>query len=340
MTVSAAPQTLVIKATLTTVGPLSIKMPKADGGRDNAFENFPVMTRGIDEAGNKQQTGYLPATTVRGFLRRAVTLRNMRAAAAAGKPYKLPQVYSEMIGQDAASEKQAGNIDLLALRQAREASPVLDLFGSGLGIKSRLKVSHFMPSVNVLPDVFTGVRKDLDDTEEALDLMDSADMSAFLGRSDSNNKRAAAAALVKQLETQVKKFDKKGEPVPADMAQALQLAKTGMEKFKDAMGDMQNSTRTIVQHCALPAGLELTGRLVIDQARERDMELLDYALNELSLKPVLGAHSARGCGEISGTFQFFNGEGKWLKTVSVGDYLPARVTVSGEAREKNTNKIK
>lgn len=316
---------IVINATITTVGPLSIRMPKPEGARDNEWDNFPVMTRGVDEAGNRQQTGYLPATTVRGFLRRAVTLRNMHNAAEAGKPYKLPQIYSEMIGQDAESEKQAGDIDLLALRQAREASPVLDLFGSGLGIKSRLKVSHFLPAVNVLPEAFTGVRKDLDDTEEALELMDPADMAAFLGRSDSNNRRAASAAVVKQLESQVRKLEKKGEPVPEDVAKALLAARAETEKFKDAMGEMQNSTRTIVQHHALPAGLPLSGRMVIDNARERDLLLLDAALNALSLRPLLGAQSARGCGEIAGQFQFFDGEGQLLKTVTVGGFQPAKI---------------
>lgn len=317
---------IVINATITTVGPLSIAMPVAEGGRENAFKNFPVMTRGVDEGGNKLQTGYLPATTLRGFLRRAVTLRNMRAAAEAGKPYRLPQVYSEMIGQDAESEKQTGEIDLLALRQAREASPVLDLFGSGLGIKSRLKVGHFLPRVNVLPEAFTAVRKDLEDTEEALDLMDQTDMNSFLGRSASNNRRAASAALVKQLESQVRRLEKKSEPVPDDTVKALDVARAEMEKFKDAMGDMQNSTRTIVTLYALPAGLELSGRLVVENARDRDFELLDHGLNELSLKPVLGAQSARGCGEIAGVFQFFDGDGKLLKTVSVGDFKLARLT--------------
>lgn len=317
---------IVINATLTTVGPLSIKMPVAEGGRENGFDNFPVMTRGVDEAGNKLQTGYLPATTLRGFLRRAVTLRNMRAAAEAGKPYRLPQVYGEMIGQDAESEKQAGDIDLLALRQARDASPVLDLFGSGLGIKSRLKVSHFLPQVNVLPEVFTGVRKDLDDTEEALDLLDPKDMTTFLGRSESNNRRAAAAAVVRQLEGQVRKLERKGEAVPEDMATALTVARAELEKYKGEMGDMQNSTRTIVQHYALPTGLELTGRLVVENARDRDLELLDYALDQFSLRPVLGAHSARGCGELAGTFHYFDQDSKLLKTVAIGNYQPARLT--------------
>jgi CRISPR type IV-associated protein Csf2 len=318
-------QKIIIKGTLKTVGPLSIKMPQAEGSRENEFGNFPVQTRGIDADGNKQRTAYLPATTLRGFLRRAATLRRMQAAADGGKPYRLPQIYSEMIGQDAESEKQAGDIDLLALQLARQASPVLDLFGSGLGIKSRLKVSHFVPSINVLPDVFTGVRKDLDDTEEAMALMDPADMNAFLGRSASNNQRAAASAVVKQLETQVRRLQKKNEPVPDDMAQALQTAKANEDKHKANMGDMRNSTRTIVQHFALPAGIELNGKIVVEHSTEQDLEMLEHGLSELSMRPVLGAHSARGCGEVEGVFQVFDQDGKLLKTVAIGDYAPARV---------------
>ena len=134
---------VIIKVVLKTEAPISIKMPVAEGARENDFENFPVMTRGVDADGNALKTGFLPATTLRGFLRRAVTLRNMRDAAKAGTPYRLPQIYAEMIGQDAESEKQSDQIDLALLKKQREASPILDLFGSGLGIKSRLKVSHF-----------------------------------------------------------------------------------------------------------------------------------------------------------------------------------------------------
>ena len=83
---------IIINAKIKTLAPLSIKMPKPEGGRENDFENFPVMTRGVDDEGNKLQTGYLPATTLRGFMRRAVTLRSMKVAADSGKPYKLSQI--------------------------------------------------------------------------------------------------------------------------------------------------------------------------------------------------------------------------------------------------------
>jgi len=97
-------KTIVINATLTTVGPLSITMPIAEGQLGNRFNNFPIVTRGMDEDGNKKQTGYLPATTLRGFLRRAIVTDQMTHAAAEGNHYTLQKAYADLIGQDAASE--------------------------------------------------------------------------------------------------------------------------------------------------------------------------------------------------------------------------------------------
>lgn len=318
-------QRVIIKVTLRTKAPLSIKMPVAEGARGNEFENFPVMTRGVDADGTKRRTGYLPATTMRGFLRRAATLQRMRKAAADGTPYKLPQIYTEMIGQDADSEKKADDIDLLAIQAARESSPVVDLFGSGLNVKSRLLVSHFCPSMDVLPEAFTGVRKDVDDTEEALALMDPQDMTSFLHRTDHNRRRAAASALVTRLERKVRQAEKKGSASADDKA-ALAAAKASEAAAEGEMGEMKVSTRQLTTHFALPAEVELHGRLVVERAKDADLELLEEGLRALSLAPVLGAQSARGCGEIEGTFEFTNEEGKLIKTVAVGGYTAARVT--------------
>lgn len=322
-------QRVIIKVTLRTKAPLSIKMPVAEGARGNEFENFPVMTRGVDADGTKRRTGYLPATTMRGFLRRAATLQRMRKAAADGTPYKLPQIYTEMIGQDADSEKKADDIDLLAIQTARESSPVVDLFGSGLNVKSRLLVSHFCPAMDVLPEAFTGVRKDVDDTEEALELMDPQDMTSFRHRTDHNRKRAAASALVTQLERKVRQAEKNSNASADDktaLADALAVAKASQAAAEGEMGEMKVSTRQLTTHFALPAEVELHGRLVVERAKDADLELLEEGLRALSLAPVLGAQSARGCGEIEGTFEFTNEEGKLLTTVSVGGYTAARVT--------------
>lgn len=317
-------KTIVINATITTVGPLSIAMPIAEGQMGNKFNNFPVVTRGLDGDGNKLQTAYLPATTFRGFLRRAIVTQQMTEAAAIGKPYTLQKAYADLIGQDAASESK-DNIDLLKLKQIREENSVLDLFGSGLGIKSRLLVSHFMPTHNVMPEVITGVRKDLEDSDGVLDLLTPEDSEKYLGRSAANSKRAAAMSVVKGLEQKVKKVTKAGEDA-TELRAALEEAKGVAGRYESDMGEMTNSSRTLTNYYVLPAGIELKGRLVIENVRNRDLPMIELALNALSHRPILGAQSARGCGEIAGALDVLI-DGVLLKKITIGGWQPATIIV-------------
>lgn len=316
-------KTIVINATLTTVGPLSITMPIAEGQMGNKYNNFPIVTRGMDEDGNKRQTGYLPATTLRGFLRRAIVTDLMTQAAEQGDHYTLQRAYADLIGQDAASEAR-DDIDLIRLRQTREENAVLDLFGSGLGIKSRLLVSHFMPTHNVLPEVITGVRKDLEDTDGVLDLISAGDRDRYLGRSAANSKRSAAVTMVKGLDARIRKAKRAGEDL-ADLEAALLAAQGIVERYESDMGDMSNSSRTLTSYFALPAGIELKGRLVIEHARERDLPMIELALNALSMRPILGAQSARGCGEIEGVFDVMV-DGVLTKKIAIGAWKTATIT--------------
>ena len=97
-----------------------------------------------------------------------------------------------------------------------------------------------------------------------------------------------------------------------------------VKRHETVMGSMKNSSRTILTHYALAAGLELEGKLVIENPKERDIGLLETGLNALSLFPILGAHSARGCGEISGTFDFIK-DGALFKRITIGGFEAARV---------------
>jgi hypothetical protein len=317
-------KTLIARVTITTEGPLSIAMPKAEFIQPNQWKNFPVMTRGLDEDGRPKQTAYLPASTVRGALRRGAVLPSMRAAAAAGTPYSLQRAYSELIGQDANSELQPDEIDLLLIQRLREDSPVVDLFGSGLGVKSRLKVSHFLPEVNILPEAFTGVRKDVGDTEDALDYLDETDRATYLARSQANRKRAQAVSLLENLN----KKKKRGKDLPPDIDDQIAAADGLLAKYADDMGDMKNSSRTIVQHFALAAGLSLKGKLVIDGYQERDMAVLLAGLDAISQWPILGAQSARGCGEISGVADIEIAR-ELVMSVRFGGYEPIRIAEFG-----------
>lgn len=315
---------LIIQATITTVGPLSISMPVAEGAQANRFGNFPVMTRGLDAEGRPQQTGYLPATTVRGFLRRAVVTRAMAAAVAGGQPYTLQRAYADLIGQDAASEK-ADDLDLLKLKALRDANPVLDLFGAGLGVKSRLLVSHFLPDVHVLPEVFTGVRKDLEDTDGVVEMLTPTDRDAYFDRSNANSRRAASATVVRQIQAKLRKA-RKEKTDTVELEAALTEAESTAAKYASQMGDMTNSSRTLTSYWALPAGMVLKGQLVVQTPRDRDVDMLTDALDDLSRNPVLGAQSARGAGEVRGQFDFLGDHQTLMRRVMVGAWAPAKVT--------------
>ena len=165
-----------------------------------------------------------------------------------------------------------------------------------VGIKSRLRVSHFLPPHNVLPDAITGTRKDLDDNEVAFQLIDEEEKADFYERSEANSKRARASSQLNGLQRKLRAANRKGEPTE-DLAAQISAAEELVAKYEGLMGDMQNSSRTILTHYVLAAGIELTGKLIVEQPKDRDIGLLEVGLNAMSMFPILGAQSARGCGE-------------------------------------------
>ena len=117
-----------------------------------------------------------------------------------------------------------------------------------------------------------------------------------------------------------------------DLEDQLKAATELVEKYESRMGEMRNSSRTLVQHYALPPAIDLTGKFVVQNARERDIDLLIRGLDGLSHWPMLGAQQARGAGEISGRAEF-----RWndqlLKVVSFGGFQPAEVREIAAAAE-------
>jgi CRISPR type IV-associated protein Csf2 len=306
---------IIINATLNTVQPVSIKLPDQEG--------HPKMTRGVDSDGRPRKTAYIPATTVRGKLRRLAVQPLMQAAAADGKPWTLRQVYEAMLGQDAASEASE-EIDLAALKKRREGNHIVDLFGAGLSVKSRLSVGHFVPVVDIEPESFAVVRKDLDSDPDVLDWMHPDEVSKFVDRNSTNSKRAVADALVKKLSTQARKAEKAGQDTTQFKA-ALALAEAQRDTLMAAMGDMKNSTKILTSYEALPAGIELKSRIIIDRATPKDMATLLGALDLFSRTPVLGGQTARGCGEVAGQFEMSDQDGALLGVVRVGGYQASEV---------------
>ena len=311
----------IFKMTLITEQPMSITLPVAEGTRANQFENSPVMTRGVDEEGKSQKTCYIPATTFRGMLRRNAVIPKMEARAKANNPYKLPEAYADLIGQDPESEQQANEIDLIALKKQRESNSIIDLFGLGLGVQSRLKVSHFLPSTNILPEVFTTARKDIGDHDDGklLDLLHPDELSTYHQRATANSNKSRAETLLRSLKKQNKK-----EGASKDLEAQIEETEKKIKEYTDQMGGMENSSRAIFGFYAMPQGIEWSGRLVITDFQDRDMDMICNALDRFSHYPMLGAQHARGCGEISGQADV-SVDGKLVKKISFGGFEAAKI---------------
>ena len=311
----------IFNMVLTTEQPLSITLPVAEFTRANRFANSPVMTRGLDAEGTKQETCYIPATTFRGMLRRHVVVPLMEERAKNGDHYTLDEAYRDLIGQDAASEQQPDEIDLMALKNMRAKNPIVDLFGLGLGVQSRLKVSHFLPDHNILPEVFTTARKDLGDADDGaiLDLVRDKEREKYLKRANANSKRSAAESLLGRLVKQKKK-----DGPSADLDAQIAATESKVEEYREAMDGMTNSSRTLLTHYAMPAGVQWTGRLIVTNSSEKDIEALCGALDRFSGYPMIGAQHARGCGEISGVADIET-DRKLVKKISFGGFAPAKI---------------
>ena len=170
-----------IRATLSAVQPLSFTLPDV---------GFPIMTRMT--ATGEEKTAYIPATTIRGRLRRCAWNEVAEALAATGKPASLDAFYMSAIGQTRQSEQEQEKVELLKIEAARAENPIASLFGSGLGLASKLQVSMAVPSVAVQPQEIRGVRKDI--SSEELDALAQNAVDDWVERATANSARSKASA--------------------------------------------------------------------------------------------------------------------------------------------------
>ena len=159
----------IFNGTITALQPISIVPPETEP----KAAVMPVRTA----AGEMTTTFYIPATTLRGRLRREVAHRLLGD----GKR-SLDDLYATVLGQTRASEEKSDYTDLEFLSRLRDANPVTSLFGCGLGLKSRLLVSHPVPAEPVAAFAFHAVRRDLDADERDFDTLSAEDRRYWVRR--------------------------------------------------------------------------------------------------------------------------------------------------------------
>jgi CRISPR/Cas system CSM-associated protein Csm3 (group 7 of RAMP superfamily) len=316
-----APHQNTIFATvqLTTVGPVTIS--------HHTVNDLPQMIRGVDAEGRPLRTVSLPGATFRGRLRHEAAKAQIRRQA----QVSLAEAYMLALGQDThPTEDDAQEAVRLAQLQAkRDSAPLQDLFGSWK-LPSRLHVPFLVPQVNVAPDVFSLVRRDLDSSDEFMEMLGEDVQEDFWAR---NQRQAAASqvgAQIKVLKRSLMTAKKaKNDPLVNELDAKIKELQSVKDEVKG--DDESNNSKHLLQVRGIPAGVELSGRLVVKRARARDLMILIDAFDGLSRNPLMGGHAARGFGEVSGRVTFLDGQERALAGLSFGGFRPASVewTASG-----------
>lgn len=303
--------------TITTVNPVSFS--------HHSQEGLPMMTRGVDAEGRHLKTVFLPAAGLRGRIRHEVAMSVLEREGKA----KLGRAYMLALGQSTDGRvEDEGDVQYKIGEQLalREKEPVVDLFGTWK-INSRLQVSHLMPAVNVQPDTFSFIRRDLDSNEEMFALFDASAQDAFYDRQTTLSQASKAGDMIKVATSALMKAKKAKSPQDEIDALEAKLAELKALKtaHKDEAGGDGNNSKHLLEVEAIPAGIDLLGSIVVKNAKSRDLEMLIEAFDRISQKPKLGAHTARGCGEVTGNATFTNSDGEVLAVVRFGGYKKAAV---------------
>ena len=132
---------ILLEGWMTAVDPISITAPAPEGWRgDKLYQKRTIL----GDAG-EVETLVIPATTLRGKMRRATADVVAKAAREQGSTWSLDAFYFNVIGQTRSSEEEQEYVPLDEIARQRETNPVVSLYGAGLGLASKLMVSDAVP---------------------------------------------------------------------------------------------------------------------------------------------------------------------------------------------------
>ena len=296
----------------------------------HGIKDLPMMIRGVDTEGRPHRTVFLPAGQLRGRIRHEAALAKMRAMP---DKVKLEEAYMLALGQDLRPEEEDEPESVRIGEQVkfRQANPFLDLFGTWK-VASRLFVSHLLPEVNVMPDRMAHIRRDLDTNEDIMQELGEIEQDRFYDRQEKQSLASKAGAIIKIVEAELKSAKKAKDQAKVDQLEA-KLAELLELKKSHKGSDESENTKHLVEIQAIPAGIDLHGKLTIKHPLPSDVGLLVDALNGISQSPYMGAQRARGCGEVLGKATFKTTDGEVLVKVTFGGHTPASIewTEAGKA---------
>ncbi|MGG5818735.1 hypothetical protein [Falsiroseomonas sp. HW251] len=299
--------TLLLDGTITAVSPIAIVLPGSEDKRTPAGAPRKRMLRN----GVMEETVYVPPSSLRGRLRHLLTGEVMRLQHAADGRVFTPEDYIDTALGGVKDRKAEGAderlVDLAAIRELRERNPIISMFGSMVSrVASRLMIGDMTPVDPVAP-VATGrsVRASPFVRNPAVvGLLDPARFHEFARlnalRTEANRNEDQA----EQLKRRAAGAKRAGAPV-ADIgameAEAKALAEKAKAGFEQAGGAV-NIQQLLDGYDVIPEGTVMTQRMRLVDGTETELAMLLLALHLLAQRPLIGGHTAHGCGEVIGSW--------------------------------------
>lgn len=193
----------------------------------------------------------------------------------------------------------------MEMAELRETNPIISLFGAATPwVTGKLHVGCAIDEKAMGgtygPITVDGVRNDpVRRDAEAVEFIDPATMDSYfeqLALIKANSLRKA------ELDTLTKAFfEAKREKRTADQA-AIDVKRKAIEKAIKANAAV-SAQMPLSGYEAIPTGATLKQDLRLLQGSEVELGALLAALDSFAAAPLLGAHVAHGCGEISGVWE-------------------------------------
>ncbi|MGH8463105.1 MAG: hypothetical protein ACRER5_03095 [Pseudomonas sp.] len=285
---------------------MAITLPAdASAPKRSAMDASPVPTTTVyDPAIGLVDTAYVPASSLRGTLRRAGhEALNRRQVALGREPLNLRSFYMLRIGGIKSKGSDGLSKDVTAELELRKKNPFLSLFGAAdAGVMSflagRLEVDHALPAHPIAPDrcpVYNGMRTDdmLRSPSQSMELLDPSAADAWRNLFQSMNNTSALKARKKTLKADAVKAARAKDQEARDRANA-ELA-----QIDESLSTADNSiAQPLPGYRAIPAGVRLDHGLALNRASLAEIGCLLDALDAMAADPVVGGHRNHGCGKI------------------------------------------
>jgi hypothetical protein len=319
--------TLLLDGTLTAASPIAIILPGSEDKRTPAG----APRKRLLKDGTMVETVYVPPSSLRGRLRHLLTSEVMRLQHAKDGRVFTPEDYIDTALGGVKDRKAAGEddrvVELTAIRELREKNPIVSMFGSMVSrVAGRLMVGDMTPLDPVAP-VPTGrsVRADPFVRNPAvIGLLDPGRFAEFARlnalRTEANRNEDEA----KRMQQRARKAKQSGAPVAE--VKALEAEATAMDEkaqsgFK-AAGGAVNIQQLLDGYDVIPEGTVMSQRIRLVDGTETEAALLLLALHLLARRPLLGGHTAHGCGEIMGSWTLRVAEGGEMREAGIARIEP------------------